>query len=147
MRLDKAAIAALIPHAGSMCLLDEVASWDSTRVSAVSRTHRDKNNPLIADGRLSALSAIEYAAQAMAVHGALVGAVSARPSAGYLVSVRNVVCHAPRVDHLAGDLLIEAEQKMADGKHVMYAFSLSIGAAPVLTGTATVVLDLGEASR
>ena len=147
MPLDKEAIAALIPHAGRMCLLDEVTSWDATRVSAASRGHRDAGNPLRTAGGLATLSAIEYAAQAMAVHGALVGAVSGKPRAGYLVSLRNVVCGAPRLDDLEGDLVVEAEQKMADGEHVMYAFSLRVGDSEVLSGSATVVLDAGVPTR
>jgi predicted hotdog family 3-hydroxylacyl-ACP dehydratase len=83
----------------------------------------------------------------MAVHGALVGAVPTRPNAGYLVSVRKVVCHVDRLDQLAGDLVIDAEQMMADGERVMYAFSLRVGDAQVLSGSATVVLDADKASR
>ena len=126
-----------------MCLLDEVTSWDASRVTALVRTHRDRNNPLRTEGGLSALSAIEYAAQAMAVHGALVGAVAARPRAGYLISLRNVVCAAPQLDQLAGDLVVEAAQMAADGERVMYAFSLRAGELQVVRGNATVLLDAG----
>jgi predicted hotdog family 3-hydroxylacyl-ACP dehydratase len=140
--LDKSAIAALIPHAGAMCLLDEVTSWDAARVNALCRTHGDTRNPLRTEGGLFTLSAIEYAAQAMAVHGALVGAVSGRPRAGYLVSLRNVVCGAARLDGLQGDLVVEAEQLAADGERVMYAFSLRVGDSQVAMGNATVMLDI-----
>lgn len=155
MRIDKERIAALIPHAGAMCLLDEVSSWDATRVSASSRTHRDPKNPLRTAGGLATLSAIEYAAQAMAIHGAVTGsvtgsvtgAITTRPRAGYLVSLRKVVCCAPRLDDLEGDLFVEAEQMMADGASVMYAFSLRIGATEVLSGNATVMLDIEARAR
>ena len=143
MPIGKDQIATLIPHAGAMCLLDEVTSWDGTSVSALSRTHRDEANPLRAGGQVSTWCAIEYAAQAMAVHGALVGAVSERPRSGYLVSLRNVVCLAPRLDDLAGDLVVDARQLMGDAERVMYAFSLRIGDSEVLSGKATVVLDAG----
>jgi predicted hotdog family 3-hydroxylacyl-ACP dehydratase len=109
--------------------------------------HRDPKNPLRTAGGLATLSAIEYAAQAMAVHGALVGAVTARPRAGYLVSLRKVVCGAPRLDDLEGDLVVEAEQMMADGERVMYAFSLRIGESEVLSGNATVMLDIEGGAR
>ncbi len=143
MRVDKAGIAALIPHAGAMCLLDEVTHWDDCTVSARSRTHRDAGNPLRSDGCIPALSAIEYAAQAMAVHGALVGAVSERPLAGYLVSVRKVICLSPRLDDHEGDLFVEARQLAGDAERVMYSFALRVGDAEVLSGTATVKLDAG----
>lgn len=147
MPIDKERIAELIPHAGAMCLLDEVSSWDATHVSASSRRHRDPKNPLRTAGGLATLSAIEYAAQAMALHGALAGAVTARPRAGYLVSLRKVVCAAPRLDDLEGDLFVEAEQMMADGSSVMYAFSLRIGNSEVLSGNATVMLDIEGSAR
>jgi len=55
-----------------MCLLDEVLSWNATRVQCRSSTHRDASNPLRNRGCLAAVCGIEYAAQAMAVHGALI---------------------------------------------------------------------------
>lgn len=146
MRIDKARIAALIPHAGAMCLLDEVTHWDECTVSARSRTHLDAGNPLRSEGHVSTLSAIEYAAQAMAVHGALVGAVSERPLAGYLVSVRKVTCLYSHLDDLDGDLFVEARQLAGDAERVMYSFALRIGHAEVLSGTATVMLDAGALS-
>ena len=130
-----------------MCLLDEVTRWDEGSVSALCRTHRDASNPLRTDGRLFTLSAIEYAAQAMAVHGALVGAVSGRPRAGYLVSLRNVVCGPPRLDDLQGDLVVDAEQMAADGERVMYAFSVRVGDSQVVTGNATVMLDIEGSAK
>ena len=142
MPIDKERIAELIPHAGAMCLLDEVSSWDATHVSASSRRHRDPKNPLRTAGGLATLSAIEYAAQAMAVHGALAGAVNERPRAGYLVSLRKVLCATSRLDDLEGNLYVDAEQVMADGASVMYAFSLRIGESEVLSGNATVMLDI-----
>ena len=146
MPLAKDEIAKLIPHAGAMCLLDAVTHWDDTTVSALSRTHRDGANPLRTGGELPTWCAIEYAVQAMAVHGALAGAVSARPRAGYLVSLRKVVCLTPRLDNLEGDLLVEARQLMGDDERVMYTFSVRVGDREVLQGNATVMLDIGGAT-
>jgi predicted hotdog family 3-hydroxylacyl-ACP dehydratase len=147
MPIGKAGIAAMIPHSGRMCLLDEVTSWDANAVSATSRTHRDADNPLRSGGEIPTLSAIEYAAQAMAVHGALVGAVTARPGAGYLVSLRKVVCLASPLDGLEGDLFVEARLIAGDAARVMYAFSMRVGESEVLSGNATVVLDAGMAGQ
>ena len=33
--LDRTVIAGLIPHAGAMCLLDEVLAWDATTIVVV----------------------------------------------------------------------------------------------------------------
>jgi predicted hotdog family 3-hydroxylacyl-ACP dehydratase len=139
--LNKAGIAALIPHADAMCLLDDVTSWNATSISASSRSHRDADNPLRSDGAIPTLSAIEYAAQAMAAHGALVGSVPGRPRVGYLVSLRGVSCLAPSLDGIDGDLTVTAEHVAGDAERVMYAFSVRVGNREVLNGRATVVLD------
>jgi len=145
--LSKARIAGLIPHAGAMCLLDEVVSWDAAHIRALSRTHHDERNPLRSGGQLPALCGIEYAAQAMALHGGLAGAVAARPRAGYLVSVRDVVCRERRLDDLEGDLIVDAEHLVGDAERVMYRFSVRVGEAEVLSGRATVVLDAGTHAK
>jgi predicted hotdog family 3-hydroxylacyl-ACP dehydratase len=72
MRLDRAWIEGHIPHKGRMCLLEDVIGWDAERISCRSGTHRAADHPLRAHGRLGIACGIEYAAQAMAVHGALV---------------------------------------------------------------------------
>ncbi len=141
MLVNKAEIAKLIPHAGAMCLLDGVVRWDAARIRCVSRTHRDLGNPLRADGQLPAVCGIEYAAQAMAVHGGLAGITGSKPKAGYLVSLRNVICRTSRLDDLQGDLIVDAEQLMGDQSRVIYQFTLQVGEVEVLSGRATVVLD------
>ena len=143
MRLTGAQIAELIPHSGAMCLLDGVVQWDAKRIVCVSRSHHAADNPMRSDGRLAALCGIEYAMQAMAVHGGLAGNIDGRPRAGYLASLRNVECRSDRLD-LAGDLLVEAEQLAGDGAHVTYRFSLQVGEYEVLSGRALVVLDAGS---
>lgn len=141
MLVTRTGIAKLIPHAGAMCLLDGVVQWDAARIRCVSRTHRDPENPLRAGGQLPAVCGIEYAAQAMAVHGGLAGGISGRPKAGYLVSLRDVVFRNSRLDDLDGDLIVDAEQLMGDRSRVIYQFKLRVGEVEVLSGRATVVLD------
>src|ERR1700730_12216010 len=117
MPLDRQWIEQHIPHKGRMCLLDEVLSWDATRIRCRRPTHRSADNPLRLYGRIRAACGIEYAAQAMAVHGALVAAsaplastvsTSVRGSigstVGYLASVRNASLHGARLHHLDGGL-------------------------------------------
>ncbi len=141
MLAGKSEIAQLIPHAGSMCLLDGVLQCDAQRVRCISRSHRDAANPLRSPDGLAVLCGIEYAAQAMAVHGGMTGQVGAKPRAGYLVGVRDVLCHVPKLDELTHDLIIEAEKLMGDDARVMYQFSLRAGDGEVMSGKATVVLD------
>ena len=134
-------IAALIPHSGTMSLLDGVERWDATHIRCVSRTHHDRANPLRSGDRLPAVCGIEYAAQAMAVHGGLSGAIGGKPRSGYLVSLRDVNCLRSLLDDLDGDLVVDAAQLMGDQGRVIYQFTLSVGDVEVLSGRATVVLD------
>ncbi len=140
--MGRAEIAALIPHDGPMCLLDGVIAWDRTRIACVASSHRAPGNPLAAEGRLEAVCGVEYAAQAMAVHGGLAGG-GHRPAAGYLASLREVTCSVDRLDLLPGDLLVTAELLIADASRVIYNFNLTSDARPVISGRAAVVIDAG----
>lgn len=140
--LDHAGIAARIPHQGAMCLLHSVRRWDQATITCDAVSHRDLSNPLRSHGRLGAACGIEYAAQAMAVHGALqAGPDLAFPRAGYLVSVRGATLHATRLDDIAADLLIEASCVTASANHILYAFNISAAGQRLLAGRAAVVLD------
>lgn len=139
--IERAEIATLIPHAGTMCLLDRVISWDEQRIACFSLAHRDPNNPLRQDGRLGALAAIEFAAQAMAAHGRLAGAVSERPRVGFIASLRDVRCRCERLDQLESELEIGATKLMGDAQNVIYAFTVACAAQALVTGRATVVLQ------
>ena len=146
MLITKQEIANLIPHTGAMCLLDGVLEWDATHITCVSTSHRDENNPMRIAGRLPALCGIEYAAQAMAIHGGLAGIVGKKPRAGYLAGLRDVACRVSRLDDLAGDLTIHAEQVMGDASLAIYQFSLTAGSVEIIQGRATVVLDVDGAA-
>ena len=146
MRVTREEIASLIPHSGAMCLLDGVEQWDADHILCTSRSHRAADNPLRMNGRLPAVCGVEYAAQAMAVHGGLAGKVGSRPRAGYLASLRDVECSRDRLDDLEGDLLVEARQVAGDGVHVIYQFRLRVGEVQVLQGRAMVVLDTAGAA-
>lgn len=138
--LDRAAIAARIPHQGNMCLLDAVSACSDAAITCRAVSHRDPANPLRAGGRLGAANGIEYAAQAMALHGALL-ADDTSPCQGYLASVRGVLLHVDRLDDLSGDLLVYAERLFGDAANILYAFTVRHGDRCLLEGRATVVLD------
>jgi len=140
--IGPAEIAALIPHAGAMCLLDTVVSWDASHILCRSASHRRKDHPMAQHGQLPAVCGVEYAAQAMAVHGALSGQGGTVPNRGYLASLRDLACHMDRLDKLAGDLEIEAEQLLGEAGRVIYSFAIRCDGHPVLSGRAAVVLDV-----
>ena len=130
-----------------MCLLDEVLSWSALAICASTGTHRDDLNPLRSRGRLPAVCGIEYAAQAMAIHGSLACPQSGKPRAGYLVSAREVVWHRQHLDDLEGDLIVNAEQLMGDAHGALYRFSIDHLDAPVSRGRLMVVLNAEDAPK
>jgi predicted hotdog family 3-hydroxylacyl-ACP dehydratase len=132
-------IAAHIPHQGSMCLLDRVLAWDAQHIRCAATSHRASDNPLRAQGRLGAANAVEYAAQAMAVHGALLADTTL--GAGYLASVRGVRLHVERLDDVEGDLLIEATRLSGDDAVILYAFTVGTAERCLAEGRASVVLN------
>ncbi|MHB1188122.1 3-hydroxylacyl-ACP dehydratase [Thiobacillus sp.] len=141
MPLDHAWLLAHLPHQGSMCLLDAVTAWDAQRIRCTASSHRHADNPLRAHDRLGAACGIEYAAQAMAAHGALLAAADDAPRAGYLASVRGVELHVARLDDIAADLEVEAERLSGDGNTILYGFRVSTDGRELLSGRAAVVLD------
>jgi predicted hotdog family 3-hydroxylacyl-ACP dehydratase len=138
---DRDWIVARIPHQGSMCLLNAVRSWDATHARCAASSHRDLANPLRHRNRLGAACAIEYAAQAMAVHAALLNGSNSRPAVGYLTSARAVEMHVEQLDDMQDDLDIVVERLSATDTSVLYDFSVSAGEQLLARGRATVVLD------
>lgn len=123
---DAPAPAALIPQSGAMCLLDEIAYWDDTRVTCHSATHRRADHPLRRDGVLDAVHLLEYAAQAAAVHAAL-APTSGEPRSGYLASAREFQLHVERIDDLHTDLRVDATRLLAMGAGAVYGFRVTAG--------------------
>lgn len=129
----------LIPHAGAMCLLEQVVHCDETTIRCTSRTHLDPENPLRSRNRLHAVCGIEYAAQAMALHSALMTPV--RAGSGYLASVRDVHWRATRFDDVYEDLQVEVTCLTADAHAAIYRFRVYAGDAELLHGRASVFLQ------
>lgn len=137
-------LARLLPHRGAMCLLDAIESASAETIVCRASSHRSPAHPLRVDGRLPALVAIEYAAQAMAAHGGLQAARDAAADPGVLVAVRDVRLHAETLDELADDLVIRAERIAAGAGGLVYAFEVRAGPHCVAEGRATVALRVSE---
>ena len=135
----RAQIEGLIPHAGRMCLLDELLACGPEHIECLARSHLAPDNPLRVAGALPGVCGIEYAAQAMALHGRL-NSQSSTSRGGLLASIRDLTCHAARLDAIRADLLIGARRLMGDEARVVYAFSLSAGGRLLLEGRAAVIL-------
>lgn len=145
--LDKAALCALIPHAGSMCLLDEVVDWDDENIRCRSASHRLADHPLRrADGTLGASHLLEYAAQAAAVHGGLLAtAENAVPTPGYLVATRRLQLHVERIDSVPGNLEVAAQRLFAGPGGWVYEFAVAHAGTELARGQFTIAhLEAGR---
>lgn len=140
--LDRAGIAQRIPHSGSMCLLERLEGWDADVIRCSTTTHRQADNPLRTAGGLLAPNAIEYAAQAMALHGGLLAAEGSTPSAGFLASARNVRLAVARLDDIDGALQVQARRLSGDERQILYEFAVKADDGRMLAeGRAVVVLN------
>ena len=140
MPINKSEIRTLIPHTGLMCLLDGVIEWDDRSIVCASDTHRDPVNPLRRDGRLSALHAFEYGAQAAAVHGGL-RARSAGEMAppGYLAALRDAHLHVVRLDDIPLPLQVYACRLFGDNVNTVYECRISAGDVLLANGRITIM--------
>ncbi len=128
-----------------MCLLDEVVRYDERTIACSATSHRSSANPLRRNGRLPALAGIEYAAQALAAHCALVQPESAHPVDGVLAGVRAVALQVDRLDAIEQALEVRAERLIADGRRLLYGFAIDAGGRELLSGRVAVVLRAREA--
>jgi predicted hotdog family 3-hydroxylacyl-ACP dehydratase len=167
-QLSHAEIALRIPHSGNMCLLDHVQAFTAQDIEALACDHTQADHPLREGGVLLSPCLIEYAAQAMALHGALLAAPEktpgrsqvfsspsggltqsdrfggtrvSKPVPGFIASVRQVQFQTPDLDSAAAPLHIHA-QRLAGSEHeVLYAFTVCDAHQTLLAkGRAAVVL-------
>src|SRR6266436_4741820 len=138
--INKAEIRTLIPHSGLMCLLDEVAQWDDQSIVCITNTHRDPVNPLRREGRLSALHAFEYGAQAAAVHGGLRARSAGTTAApGYLAALRDGRLNVTRLDQIHLPLRICATRLFGERANTVYECSVSAATAVIAEGRVIIV--------
>jgi predicted hotdog family 3-hydroxylacyl-ACP dehydratase len=138
---DKPEIRTLIPHAGTMCLLDSVHDWNDDWIVCHTNTHRDPTNPLRRDGRLSALHALEYGAQAAAVHGGLrARAAGATAPPCYLAALRDARLHVDRLDDLASPLEVRAQRLFGEAGNTIYQCAILAGGTAIAEGRVTIML-------
>ena len=137
----------LLPHTGRMRLIDRLVAYDEERIVCESDSHSADDHPLAENGVLSIVCGLEYGAQAMAIHGALLAGAAPRESAasgkvrhGYLVAASDLHWKVERLDRCIGPLIIEAISEFRSGNQVAYRFELRADQRPVLTGRASVLL-------
>jgi predicted hotdog family 3-hydroxylacyl-ACP dehydratase len=139
------ALAALVPHAGAMCLLGSVLSWDAAGILCSATSHLAVDNPLRRAGRLAAVCGAEYAMQAAALHGALLDS-GARQPAGRVAALRGVRLLVPYLDDPAfGALGISAQLQHREAGGLLYSFTLTAAdGRRLVSGRAAVALPRME---
>ena len=145
---DRAAIEALLPHDGAMCLISRIEAVDASLISCVADNHADPQHPLRHAACLPITAGIEYGAQAVALHSILYARPAApggesRPRAGYLAVLRDVRWYQDRLDQEPGSLQVDAHRltELATGLH--YRFALRSSGRTLIEGELIVALDPG----
>jgi predicted hotdog family 3-hydroxylacyl-ACP dehydratase len=137
--LSREELLRLIPHAGRMCLLDRVVEYSESEIHCTTRTHLDPANPLRRGDALSALHLVEYAAQAMAAHGALNAFGRAQP--GMLAALRDIRLHIEHIHSIDGELRIHARRRLAQREGSLYEFGVSGGGRVLCEGRIAIALQ------
>lgn len=124
-----------------MCLLDSMQSASETDIVCSAVSHQSLDNPLRSHDRLGAAVAVEYAAQAMALHGSILNANPDVPArGGRLINVRQLTLHRARFDDLGSPLSVHATRLMGDAANVIYSFEVSAEGQMIASGRAGVML-------
>jgi predicted hotdog family 3-hydroxylacyl-ACP dehydratase len=132
----------LLPHVGAMRMLAAVLRWSDEDIECVANSHRDPANPLRIDGTLQAVCGLEYGAQAMAVHGALMAGRDAKPRVGLLVAAHELAWQVARLDTIGGELIVRARRLLGSANQVAYEFDVLDTERSLVHGRASVILDV-----
>lgn len=135
--LDRAAISALVPHAGPMVLLDRVVRYDDESILCSATSHRRDDNPLRRHGLLHAVCGAEYGAQAAAVHGPLAADTPAR--GGQVVLLRDLSWRVADLGAVEEPLMIQATRLHADSSSTVYRFEITANGCEVLQGECGII--------
>jgi predicted hotdog family 3-hydroxylacyl-ACP dehydratase len=127
-----------VPHAGDMVLIQEVISHDESRIVCRADTGPLERHPLGRKGRLPATALAEYGAQAMAVHGSLLGPEGEPPREGRLVALPELELAVAGLDRPAR-LVIHAERVGGSAVGEVYEFRVLDDSELLARGRATVM--------
>lgn len=130
--IDRAGISGLVPQHGEMCLLDAVVAWNETHIGCLAAAPTP-THPLARDGQVPAIAAIEYAAQATAVHGSLLDGGDT-PRAGLLAKLGEVQLHRGSIPGDGKPLNVRAERLSLLPAGCLYAFEVSSGTCLIASG-------------
>jgi predicted hotdog family 3-hydroxylacyl-ACP dehydratase len=142
--LAKSELTTLLPHQGSMFLLDQVLRFDRDEIECNANSHRDPHNPLRHQGVLPAHVAIEYAAQAAGIHGGLLNRQQypdAPAQMGYLAVISNLHWSVQRLDDLPDVLHIHARRTAVTPGGRAYRVRIQHQGAAIMSGDLIIALQ------
>lgn len=126
-----------------MCLIEQVVAHDDGHIACASRSHQSEQNPLRTAKGLASVHAIEYGAQAMALHGRLTGKTG---RACAVVAARDVEMRVDWLHDIFEPLQVTATVVMEDSSAATYRFSVEAGGHCLASGRLTVAF-FGEPSQ
>ena len=124
--LGRDGIAALIPHQGSMCLLERVVEWDDQHVVLETASHRSPQTPCaLTAGCERSICASTARRPWPCMAGCARQVSGVQPKPGMLVSLRSVQFGRDYIEDLPGDLRVEAVCLQADAASLQYRFRVT----------------------
>lgn len=131
-------IKSLLPHTGAMMLIDEVVEHDRHKAHCRARIDGLQDHPLACRGSLPAAALIEYAAQTMAAHGALLSAPGSPPQAGRLAALAALDLAGDRVE-IPALIDVHVTRVGGDDSGAVYEFCVLADRHTLARGRATVM--------
>jgi predicted hotdog family 3-hydroxylacyl-ACP dehydratase len=128
----------LLPHRPPMILLDWLVEWAPRRARCAVTLRPD--SPFMENGRVRAVVAVEYMAQAIAACAGMEARQEGRPpGAGFLVGARDLEL---AVDHLSAGDALEVEAEYLQGNEQLASFRCRVrrGGRPVAAAVINVYL-------
>jgi predicted hotdog family 3-hydroxylacyl-ACP dehydratase len=138
MKREDIHIADLVPHAGSMVLLDEVVDYGPDHIHCRAAIDPAASHPLAEHLRLPATALAEYGAQAMAVHGGLLTEPGTPPRPGRLVALRQLDLAVDGLDR-AVEVDVFGYRLGGDDSGHLYTFEVRHHQTLLASGKATVM--------
>lgn len=150
-KMERAEFSRYLPHSGPMLLLNRVESWCQKSIECSAVSHNDVNNPLRINGRLSTVHAIEYGAQAAAIHLFAIASVTAEPELSehilrddkivFLGVVRDFECSEIYLDEVPGSVLnLRSELISSASRIYQYHVSASINGRLLAHGSISLIV-------
>lgn len=112
----------LLPHGEALCLIERVCEQTPDRIRCKARGPAAEEHPLRHEGRLASVNAVELAAQAAAIHGALSRDGSARR--GMIASIPRISWSHGAFSAEAATLDVSCVRVSADSHYSAYDFSV-----------------------